>query len=138
MKKLFSFAVLALTLTIVLTGCVGVRTPITGSIPGVVYTDTAAGVFVNVPVRPLVEEYKVIKQHAVGRSTSVSVLAIIALDKSTFEKAIGEILDRYPEADEVIDIKVDVEKKNLLLLATSTTLVVRGTAIKYTGKRRTK
>ena len=136
MRKSIMFAVVIVAVSIFVSGCVGINTPVTGTMPGVIVTNTSAGIFINVPVRPLVEKYKIIKQHAVGTSVSVGWLGLVALGDSTYSAAFDDILENNPEADDVIDVKVDVKKVGVLMIATTTTLIVRGTAIKYLGERK--
>ena len=131
MKKSMIFGLVMMTIAMFMTGCVGARMPVTGTMPGVIYTNTSAGVQVNVPVRPLVEKYKIIRQHAVGKVTATNIMGLFAFDDSSFAKAFDEILKENPEADDVIDIKIDVKKESTLMILNKTTLIVRGTAIKY-------
>ena len=135
MKRSMMFVVVV-SVSILVAGCTGINTPASGTMPGTIYTDTSCGIFVNVPVRPLVEEYKVIRQNVVGSATSRGWLWIVSTGDSTFAAAFNEILKHNPGADDVIDIKVDVTKKGLFMFGVDTILTVRGTAIKYTGKRR--
>lgn len=135
MKKNFLFAVGVTAVSILVTGCTGINTPPSGTMPNAIYTNTAAGIFVNTPVRPLVEKYKVINQHAVGEAVSTSYFGLVAVGDSTFSAAFDEILKNNEGADDVIDIKVDVRKDSVLLSIINTTLIVRGTAIKYLGER---
>jgi len=136
MKRSYILIVLTAAVTIVVSGCTGINTPVTGTMPGTIYTNTGCGVFVNVPVRPLVEEYKVLRQNAVGTSTSRGWLWIVSTGDSTFAAAFNDILKHNPEADDLIDIKVDVAKNGLFMFGVETVLTVRGTLIKYTGKKR--
>ncbi len=135
MKRSLIFAA-AVVVSVLISGCTGINTPVTGTMPGVIYTNTSAGIFVNVPVRPLVEKYKVIKQHAIGKAESTSFTGLIAVGDSTFSAAFDDILKNNPEADDVIDIKMDVNKSGVLMLVTKTTLIVRGTAIKYLREKK--
>lgn len=136
MKKGLMFAVAVVAVSILVSGCTGINTPVTATYPGGVYTDTTGGVMVNVPVRPLVEKYKVIKQNVIGKATSINILSIIAIDDSSYGKAFDNIIKDNPGTDEVIDIKIDVKKESVLMIVQKTTTIVRGTAIKYLGKDR--
>ena len=136
MKKNIIFGLMIAAVAMVMTGCVGARMPVTGTMPGIIYTNTSAGVQVNVPVRPLVEKYKVIRQHAVGKVTATNIMGLFAFDDSSFAKAFDEILRENPEADDVIDIKVDVKKESTLMILNKTTLIVHGTAIKYLNEKK--
>lgn len=136
MKRIIMFAVIAVSVSVLTSGCTGINTPVTGTMPGVIYTDTACGVFVSPPVRPLVEEYKVIRQNVVGESTSTGWLWIVSTGSSTYEASFKDALKYVKDADDLIDIKVDVTKKGLFMFGVQTVLTVRGTAIKYTGKKR--
>jgi hypothetical protein len=136
MKKSIIFAVIVVSVSILTSGCTGINTPVTGTMPGTIFTDTACGVFVQQPVRPLVDEYKVIRQNVVGESTSTGWLWIVSTGSSTYEASFKDALAHLPEADDLIDIKVDVTKKGLFMFGVQTVLTVRGTAIKYTGKKR--
>ncbi|MBU8901342.1 MAG: hypothetical protein KOO69_01245 [Victivallales bacterium] len=136
MKRIILFAVVVVSVSVLVSGCTGINTPVTGTMPGTVFTDTACGVYVSPPVRPLVEEYKVIRQDVVGSSTSTGWLWVVSTGNSTYEASYKDALKHLPEADDLIDIKVDVTKKGLFMFGVQTIMTVRGTAIKYTGKKR--
>ena len=136
MKRSILFAVAVVAVSMLVAGCTGINTPASGTMPGGIFSDTACGVFVQQPVRPLVEEYKVIRQNVIGESTSTGWLWIVSTGSSTYEASYKDALRHLPEADDLIDIKVDVTKKGLFMFGVQTVLTVRGTAIKYTGKKR--
>lgn len=136
MKKSIFFVVVVTSVSILLSGCTGINTPASGTMPGGVYSDTSCGIFVSAPVRPLVEEYKVIRQHVVGSATSKGWVWLVSTGSSTYAAAYKDALKHLPEADDIIDIKVDVTKSGIFGFGLATTLTVHGTAIKYTGKKR--
>lgn len=136
MKKSIFFVVVVASVSVLLSGCTGINTPASGTMPGGIYSDTSCGVFVSQPVRPLVEEYKVVRQNVVGSSTSRGWLWIVSTGSSTYAASYKDALKHIPEADDLIDIKVDVTKKGVFCFGIETVLTVHGTAIKYTGKRR--
>jgi len=136
MKKSIIFTVIAMSVSILLSGCTGINTPVTGTMPGTIYTDTSCAVFISNPVRPLVEEYKVIRQNVVGTATSRGWLWIVSTGSSTYEAAYKDAMKHLNGADDIIDVKVDVTKKGLFMFGVETIVTLRGTAIKYTGKQR--
>ncbi|MCF6174624.1 MAG: hypothetical protein L3J71_02530 [Victivallaceae bacterium] len=118
----------------ILAGCINTRTPITGAMAGGIYTSISSGFFVATPVRPLKEKYIVIKENVTSESTSTNIMALVAFGDSSYISAFENMLKQAPGADAIIDIKVDIKKKSILLLYNDTTLVVQGTAIKYIKK----
>lgn len=136
MKRSMIFAVMAVSVSILISGCTGINTPVTGTMPGTIYSDTACGVYVSPPIRPLVEEYKVVRQNVVGSSTSKGWFWLVSTGSSTYEASYKDALKYVKDADDIIDVKVDVTKSGFLMFGVETILTVRGTAIKYTGKMR--
>jgi len=132
MKMYLSIAVLGLIVLVLSNGCVQSGAPLTSAPPAGIYNNVAGGIYYQVPMLPLKEKFIIVRRNVVGRSRSYNILGVIcSFGDSTYHAAIKDALKDYPSANALVDVYMDLRKEGVLKLYNTTTLEVRGTAIKY-------
>lgn len=131
MKQVLLICSIALC-AVVVSGCqsayhVGDGFPRT--MPGVLYADQTSGGY----IAPKMESMKDIEVLGPVYSTvdGSNVLMLISAGDISIAKAKEIALRKYPDADDVVNVEVDLQQKSILSLFNIVTLHYRGIAIKY-------
>lgn len=76
------------------------------------------------------QDYEILGE-AVGTSSVQSILGLFAAGDASIATAYRNALKKFPNADALIDIKVDYQATSVLMLFASHKTIVRGTAIRF-------
>jgi hypothetical protein len=131
MKKSVIFAVAILAATI-LTGCqsayhIGGGMPRT--LPGVIVADQKSGGYIAPKMNSMKD---VVVLGPVASSVSCSnILLLLSAGDVSIAKAKELAVQRYPDADDVVNVEIDCQHYGLLSIFNTVTMYYRGIAIKY-------
>lgn len=134
MKKLL-LSIAAVVSMITLTGCGAIYCDSNGFAavpPACIYSETTRGTFM-LPKFESLENVEVLGE-AEGRASMENVLFIIATGDASIHAAKKDALRMYKNADDIINVEVDAYHKSILGLFNTSTLILRGQAIKYKNK----
>ena len=130
MKKILLLVAVS-TLLLALTGCTGYisRSGFPGTFPGIIITEQIAGNY----IAPKMESMKDVE--VLGKVESevsgANLLLLISEGDVSIKKAKELALKKYPQADDVVNVEVDVKHRWVLGLFSTVTMYYRGVAIKY-------
>ena len=130
MKKASFLAALVLV-GMTLTGCmnsVKINNGIASCPPGSLFSEMKATTLVQ--DRAEGRAYKVIKP-VTAEATTVNYLGLIAQGDASYATLKAQAL-RGTGADDIIDLEIDYTHNNILGIVNKVTMVINGTAVKYT------
>lgn len=102
------------------------------TMPGVLLSDTVRGTTI-LPKTENLDNIKILGD-VKGESVMTNVLLVVAYGDAGIEAAKKDALQRYPDADDIINIEVDCKHRSILSLYNESKTVLRGKAIKYIKK----
>ena len=71
-----------------------------------------------------------------GESSSINILTLVSIGDGGIHAAKMDALNKYPQADDIINVEADNEHTSILCFYNKSTTVLRGMAIKYkTGRK---
>ncbi|MCI6287293.1 MAG: TRL-like family protein [Lentisphaeria bacterium] len=104
------------------------------TMPGIIYSAQTRGTFMLPKAENLdgVEKLGMVR----GESSSINILTLVSIGDGGIHAAKMDALNKYPQADDIINVEADNEHTSILCFYNKSTTVLRGMAIKYkTGRK---
>ena len=114
-----------------LSGCSGfaVRAGFPGTYPGIILTEQTSGNFIAPKMESLKDVEVLGKVEA--EATASNLLWLVSEGDVSIKKVKELALKKYPQADDIVNVEVDVKHRSVLGLSNTVTMYYRGLAIKY-------
>lgn len=130
-QKLFLFLI-GTSLIILLNGCINgyhIGDGFPRTLPGIIVADQKSGSY----IAPKMESMKNVE--VLGKVSSQvnarEILLLISLGDVSIATAKQQALMQYPEADDIVNIEIDLRHEGILCIYNSITMYFSGIAIKY-------
>ena len=96
---------------------------------GLLYANTTRGGII-LPKTDNLDDI-VILGDVIGKSSMVNILGLVSAGDAGINTAKKDALEKYPQADDIINIEVDNQHISILSLYSHSETILRGKAIKY-------
>ena len=131
MKKCLYWGAVILAAVLV-TGCQSVlidgRTGFASAPGGLLFSDFNGGLIVQ--DRHPSRKFKVLGK-VDSKAASTSYLTLFTIGDSSYQLLKKLALEKYPDADDIIDVELDFHHDNVFLIVNKLTVHLNGTAVKY-------
>lgn len=131
MKKLFTLGAMC-AVVLVLSGCAGAVVAHHDGFatvnPGPIVSDMKGGLFVQ-PRNPA-RKFQILGK-VKSEAMTTGYLMLVSIGDASYQTLKKAALEKYRDADDIIDIELDFRNDNLLGLINKVYVTLNGTAIKY-------
>ena len=131
MKKVLFIGCFAVMISLLCTGCVGYfpNAGFSAIFPGAIYTNTTHASYVA-PKTENFDKMEVLGT-ALGEAKSVNIMYLVTIGDNGIAKAKADALNRFPGADDIINMEVDTQYHSIVGFYTTVTTIVHGKAVKF-------
>lgn len=131
MKKCLYWGAVILA-AVMVTGCQSIlidgRTGFASAPGGILISDFSGGLVVQ--HRHPSRKFKILGK-VKSEATSTCYLTLATTGDSSYQTLKKLALEKYPDADDIIDVELDFRHDNILLIVNKLTVHLNGTAVKY-------
>jgi hypothetical protein len=96
--------------------------------PGAIYSDATRAMYRESKAN--LAQYQVLGK-VEAQSYMDNILLLINIGDTSLATLKAKALEKYPEADDIVNMEIDAHTFNVLIFFTKTTITMRGVAVKY-------